>query len=234
MANWALMLTIGLTLLALASWLCWLRLRVELMAHGSTAEGACGWELRGAARLGLLSVEFDRERGAGRLLRWRLLLWGRLVLSRTRRLESQAEAAPDAEKNKPRRRIRFEMPWLELVDWGLGWLGRIAFERLEGRLRLGLDDPAQTGALLGALWSLQGANLSGLELDLQPEFQRRLLEGELRLALSLRPMLLLGSALWFGLSRVPLRVQRPRPVAPLRVPGLFEADDDERPMPRAA
>ena len=78
---------------------------------------------------------------------------------------------------------------------------RISYFRAS--LRIGLEDPADTGLIAACLWSAAGylQSFYPLEIDIQPSFCQERLDGEGSAALRIYPALLLLALLRFALSR---------------------------------
>jgi len=83
-----------------------------------------------------------------------------------------------------------------------GLAGPVRLERLWLEARLGLDDPAETGQLFGALtplvYGLGGAWPGRVSVQLAPEFSGPVLEGQAELVLSVVPARWLGPSLRFA------------------------------------
>lgn len=84
-----------------------------------------------------------------------------------------------------------------------GLVHAIRIRYLRAHLRIGLQDPADTGQAAGGLWS--GASylqsLYPIELEIEPSFCQEVLEGEGQGALRVWPILMALSLLRFSLSR---------------------------------
>ncbi|MFN4098943.1 MAG: DUF2953 domain-containing protein [Pararhodobacter sp.] len=117
------------------------------------------------------------------------------------------KAAQPSAKPKSKRGWRPSRPFLKALPREvMAILRAVRLERLQGELRLGLEDPAMTGELYGRL----GAVLVALPLHdrfrLIPLFDREAIEGEGELALSLVPARLLpvgARLLWAARVRAP-------------------------------
>jgi len=127
--------------------------------------------------------------------------------------ESAAEAAPE-EPTKEAKRPKRDVPFAQEL-WRRGlvspWIGPAAralrellaaprCERLRGTLCVGTGDPAATGMLCGALWSVAGplSAFPAVALQVQPDFLDPRADAEGEVALSLRP----GSVLLVALRLV--------------------------------
>jgi len=84
---------------------------------------------------------------------------------------------------------------------GLVYAIRIRY--LRGCIRIGLQDPADTGQAAGSLWSLAGwlQSLYPVEIEIEPSFCQEVLEGEGQGALRVWPILVAQSLLRFSFSR---------------------------------
>ena len=84
---------------------------------------------------------------------------------------------------------------------GLVYAIRIRY--LRGCIRIGLQDPADTGQAAGSLWSLAGwlQSLYPVEIEIEPSFSQEVLEGEGQGALRIWPILVALSLLRFSFSR---------------------------------
>lgn len=84
---------------------------------------------------------------------------------------------------------------------GLVYAIRIRY--LRGCIRIGLQDPADTGQAAGSLWSLAGwlQSLYPVEIEIEPSFCQEVLEGEGQGALRIWPILVALSLLRFSFSR---------------------------------
>lgn len=84
---------------------------------------------------------------------------------------------------------------------GLVYAIRIRY--LRGSIRIGLQDPADTGQAAGSLWSVAGflQSLYPIELKIEPSFSQEVLEGEGQGALRVWPILVAQSLLRFSFSR---------------------------------
>lgn len=84
---------------------------------------------------------------------------------------------------------------------GLVYAIRIRY--LRGCIRIGLQDPADTGQAAGSLWSLAGwlQSLYPVEIEIEPSFCQEVLEGEGQGALRIWPILVALSLFRFSFSR---------------------------------
>ena len=84
---------------------------------------------------------------------------------------------------------------------GLVYAIRVRY--LRGCIRIGLQDPADTGQAAGSLWSLAGwlQSLYPVEIEIEPSFCQEVLEGEGQGALRIWPILVALSLLRFSFSR---------------------------------
>lgn len=75
-----------------------------------------------------------------------------------------------------------------------------ALRRLEARLQIGLDDPADTGRLMGALLPLVMSLRPLLPgaLEVTPDFTGERLHGRVEAALRVIPIRVIGPIFWFG------------------------------------
>ena len=91
-----------------------------------------------------------------------------------------------------------------------GLAGAIRVKRFRARLRMGLEDPADTGMAAGYLWSMIGCleSLHPLDVRIEPSFHEEVLEGEVEGALRIWPALGVLPLLRFSLSRPMLRAAR--------------------------
>ena len=88
----------------------------------------------------------------------------------------------------------------ELLN-GLVYAIRIRY--LRGCIRIGLQNPADTGQAAGSLWSLAGwlQSLYPVEIEIEPSFCQEVLEGEGQGALRIWPILVALSLFRFSFSR---------------------------------
>jgi hypothetical protein len=91
-----------------------------------------------------------------------------------------------------------------------GLAGAIRVRRFRVRLRMGLEDPADTGMAAGYLWSMIGCldSLYPLDVRIEPCFHEEALEGEVEGALRIWPALGVLPLLRFSISRPMLRAAR--------------------------
>jgi hypothetical protein len=91
-----------------------------------------------------------------------------------------------------------------------GLAGAIRVKRFRMRLRMGLEDPADTGQAAGYLWSMIGCleSLYPLDVRIEPSFHEEALEGVVEGALRIWPALGVLPLLRFSLSRPMLRAGR--------------------------
>ena len=91
-----------------------------------------------------------------------------------------------------------------------GLAGAIRVRRFRARLRMGLEDPADTGMAAGYLWSMIGCleSLHPLDVRIEPSFHEEVLEGEVEGALRIWPALCVLPLLRFSISRPMHRAAR--------------------------
>jgi len=88
-----------------------------------------------------------------------------------------------------------------------GLVHAVGIRYFKMRLRIGLDDPADTGLAAGFIWSALGClqSIRPVEIDIEPSFCQEVLEGEGRGALRIWPFLVVLPLLRFFLSMPALR-----------------------------
>ncbi|MDD4776610.1 MAG: DUF2953 domain-containing protein [Syntrophomonas sp.] len=88
-----------------------------------------------------------------------------------------------------------------------GLVHAVGIRYFKMRLRIGLDDPADTGLAAGCLWSALGCvqSIRPVEIDIEPSFCQEVLEGEGWGALRIWPLLVVLPLLRFFLSMPALR-----------------------------
>jgi hypothetical protein len=156
-----------------------------------------------------LPVRLAVEAQAGPAWRLRLRLqplgglgpW--LALADSDRPPHRPRRAPRARAAR-RRRLRPRPGWAgrlarALPGFVTAELGRVRIERLAVEGTVGLDDPADTGALFGWLMPLgQVLRGPGLNLDVRPDFAAARIEGRAEAVLRLVPLAALGPVLRLG------------------------------------
>ncbi len=95
----------------------------------------------------------------------------------------------------------------DLIDLGLGLLSCIRFQRLDADATFSLGDPALTGAVWGRLTPLIYGlgSVSGIRLDLRPDFGTPNLNGQIEAEVAVTPLSLVPPFLRFGLARIRAR-----------------------------
>lgn len=169
-----LVLCIFLSVLAL---LAAMPLRLELEVHKSEA-----WHFRAALR------PFGR--------------YGpRIALSGRKQKSYRREEEPrDARATRKKRQVRAK----GLASAAMRLIGdilrRVHIDVASFQIRFGLGDPAETGQLFGYLAPLVygGAPCQTISFEVEPVFDRALLEGKAQLDLSIIPATLLGPLFRFG------------------------------------
>ncbi|MCC0076608.1 MAG: DUF2953 domain-containing protein [Rhodobacter sp.] len=131
---------------------------------------------------------------------------------------AEAEQLLEEEAPAPAARLSRRRMWrmLRAVPALLqGLAGPVRLERLWLEARLGLDDPAETGQLFGALtplvYGLGGAWPGRVSLQLAPEFSGPVLEGRGEVILSVVPVRWFGPGLrfaWAGFGPEPRPAKR--------------------------
>jgi hypothetical protein len=119
--------------------------------------------------------------------------------------------APQDDERTPRR-WRLAMRWPDGARWLLQQGPRLRITRLDGRVAVGLEDPASTGMAYGLLCSLHALAVTGAQIEIRPVFDRAQLDGEARAALDLQLLPLLCSAAWLVVTHLRrARTERPGP-----------------------
>ena len=190
--------------------------------------------IAGLALLGILilSVPFDLafkfERDTELRKRLRLTwLFGLVGLDlgggspRSRQRQPQKEASR-GEAEKPgasRRRANFRVPLALFGTRGFPQrlyklvrtlLRSIKVWDLKAQIRIGLDDPAQTGWLFATVWPIVALipNSNALDIKIEPDYSDAVLEGYGQGRMRIFPIRLLGLVIWFACSITTLRAAR--------------------------
>lgn len=199
LAVWSLLLLLGL-LGMVVLWRVPLRLACSLA--GSTQDPVRGVRLEASMGLGPVRLELVRERAGGRLVSWCVRVFGRRLLEGARvagargTASSQKPATTTAQEPARPRRWTVALSWSEVATWLLERRERLRITCLDGRVAVGLDDPASTGAVYGLLCGLHALAVSGAHIEVQPVFDRELLDVNARAALELQLVPLLAGAAW--------------------------------------
>jgi hypothetical protein len=138
-----------------------------------------------------------RTRAEGGESRQELLLGDHPFFTRTAKAE---EAPAPGMEEEPRRTLpptRRALHLLKLIRPLLSLGGKIlhsmTLEEIRGRMKIGFQDPAQTGILYGWYWAiLPLLGCTRVSLDVTPVFDREVLEGEIMARVRIdRPLLLI-------------------------------------------
>ena len=87
-----------------------------------------------------------------------------------------------------------------------GVLSCIHLKKFELQLRLGLENPADTGFLFGYIYAVRGLLPAKYSIAINPEFSEAVIEGYSRGTVTLKPICLVVSILRFVFSIASLRV----------------------------
>ncbi|HUV03046.1 MAG TPA: DUF2953 domain-containing protein [Desulfobacteria bacterium] len=155
---------------------------IKLIKERSMAEGRISFGFLKGTASG--HVDFSPEKRE-----FRLQVLGVTLLKRP--LEKRAEEKPKAEK-PPTDWKEVAGHADELYAAGKELAGalvkNVSIKRLEGRVKVGLSDPAQTGMLVGFLYAGSGiakAFLPEARLEIEPSFEEEQMDADLELELSL-------------------------------------------------
>lgn len=193
-----------------------LRLVVEAQVRGCSADAERGLSVRLVARLGTVALEIEREPGAGRVVGWCLSLFGRRFLEGARLLGTTTatrDAGTRPATPPSRRWWTLQLSLAQGLAWVLQQRPRFRITRLDGRLAVGLDDPAATGELYGLLCTLHALAVTGATIHIEPRFDRALVDANAHVVADLQLVAVALSAAWLALTNL-RRV--PAPASPLR------------------